>query len=255
MIDRSMSAFALETRFEFLRLARQPAYLVPLFAFPLAFYYLFGISMNATQQYHGAPVAVYMLATYGAFGVIGAALFGFGISLALERGSGWLVLRRASPMQLWSFLTAKLLAALAFSLAVALALQAMGVALGGVRIPVHTALELDGVLVAGAIPFCAMGFAVGMLAPPNGAAPIVNLLYLPMSFLGGLWIPAALLPKAFSSLVPWMPTYHFGRLALGVLGISHAGASDVLALAAWTVLFIAVAALGWRRDESRGNGE
>ena len=247
-----MKSLAVETRFEVLRLARQPAYLAPLFAFPLAFYYLFGITMN--QHAHlGASAATYFLASYGAFGVIGAALFGFGVTLALERGEGWLVLRRASPMRLSCYLTAKMFAALTFAAGIAVALIVLGVTAGGVRLPLETLFALLGVLVAGATPFCAFGFAIGMTAPSNGASAIVNLLYLPLSFMGGLWIPAAMLPDTFKAIAPWTPTYHFGRLALGALGIGSASALDVAALAAWTCAFLALAAFGWRRDESRGN--
>ncbi len=247
-----LSSFLQETRYELLRLGRQPAYLLPLFAFPLAFYYFFGISMGP-QTHHGTTAAMYLLATFGAFGVIGAALFGFGVSLALERGNGWLVLRRASPMRPASYLTAKMVAALCFASAVAAALELLGELAGGVRLPAHSLLALLGVLVAGAIPFCALGFALGMIAPPNGAPAMVNLIYLPMSFMGGLWIPAALLPAAFKHFTPWMPTYHFGNLALATLGITHASIVDILALVAWTAVFFALAAFGWQRDESRGN--
>jgi len=247
----ALRSFALEVRFELVRLARQPSYVLPLFAFPLAFYYFFGISMG--QRYHGVDASVYLLATYGAFGVIGAALFGFGITLALERGNGWLILRRASPMRLWSYLSAKMVAALGFALAVAVAIELLGALAGGVRLGPQTWLALLGVLVAGAIPFCALGFAIGTLAPANGAPAIVNLIYLPMSFMGGLWVPAALLPATFARIAPWTPTYHFGRLALAAIGVGKASTFDVLALVVWTAVFLALAPFGWRHDESRGN--
>lgn len=246
-----LKSLAVEIRFEILRLARQPAYLLPLFAFPLAFYYLFGISMGG--RYHGTNVATYFLASYGAFGVIGAALFGFGVNLAVERGNGWLVLRRASPMRASCYLTAKMIAAVCFACAVAAALILLGVTAGGVRVPAGTLFELLGVLVAGTIPFCALGFAIGMSAPSNGASAMVNLIYLPLSFMGGLWIPVAMLPATFKHIAPWTPTYHFDNLALAALGIGKASAVDVAALAVWTCAFLALAAFGWRRDESRGN--
>lgn len=259
-MNAAITSLAVETRFEIVRLARQPAYVLPLFAFPLAFYYLFGVAMAHTGNAAHGDNATYFLASYGAFGVIGAALFGFGVTLALERGEGWLVLRRASPMRVSSYLGAKMISALCFSAAIGSALILMGVTAGGVHVSAFTLLRLLAVLVAGAIPFCALGFAIGMTAPSNGASAIVNLLYLPLSFMGGLWIPAAFLPGAFKTIAPWTPTYHFGRLALGALGITNgmqgaspAYATDVAALAAWTCAFLALAAFGWRRDESRGN--
>ncbi|MDQ2908881.1 MAG: ABC transporter permease [Candidatus Eremiobacteraeota bacterium] len=247
----ALRSFGLEVRCELARLARQPSYVIPIFAFPLAFYYLFGITMGG--HYRGVTAATYLLASYGAFGVIGAALFGFGVSLALERSSGWLILRRASPMRLWSYLGAKMLTALCFALAVAAAIEALGAFAGGVRLTPQAWLSLLGVLVAGAVPFCALGFAIGTVAPANGAPAIVNLIYLPLSFMGGLWIPVGLLPATFARIAPWTPTYHFGKVAYAAIGIGTAAPVDIIALALWTAAFLALAAFGWRRDESRGH--
>jgi len=36
--------------------------------------------------------------------------------------------------------------------------------------------------------------------------------------LGGLWIPLASLPPGLAHLAVWLPTYHYGQLALGAIG-------------------------------------
>ena len=82
---------------EFLKLIRVPMFAVSTLVFPLMFYVIFGITF-ADETAGGVGVTTYMLATYGAFGVIGAALFGFGASIATERGQGWMRLKRVSPM-------------------------------------------------------------------------------------------------------------------------------------------------------------
>ena len=51
---------------------------------------------DADRVTAAAVVATYLLATYATFGVIGAALFGFGVGVAVERGQGWMLLKRAS---------------------------------------------------------------------------------------------------------------------------------------------------------------
>src|SRR4051794_24043522 len=83
--------YGLEARSELLKAVRLPAYSLPTLAFPCVFYLFFGIAFGS----HGvgtAPVSMasYLLATYGAFGVIGASLFGFGVGVATERGQGWM---------------------------------------------------------------------------------------------------------------------------------------------------------------------
>ena len=55
------------------------------------------------------------------------------------------------------------------------------------------------ILVCGSIPFCALGLAIGYFAKPNSAPAMVNLIYLPLSFLVGLWIPVQMLPKTLAA--------------------------------------------------------
>ena len=84
---------ALEAWFEVLRVLRTPAFAIPSLAFPVVFYVLFAILLPG--QWGGYQKSAYLLATYGAFGVIGPALFGFGVGLAIERENGWLELKRS----------------------------------------------------------------------------------------------------------------------------------------------------------------
>ena len=49
--------------------------------------------------------------------LIMAALFGFGVGVAVERGQGWLLLKRATPMPPLAYLLAKMATAVAFGLA------------------------------------------------------------------------------------------------------------------------------------------
>ncbi len=78
---------------------------------------------------------VYMLATMGCFGVMADSLFGFGVSLAIERGQGWLQVKRASPMPIAAYFFAKLFSAVVFSTVIMVLLLAVGSAFGGVRLP------------------------------------------------------------------------------------------------------------------------
>ena len=244
-----------ETRAELTKLARLPAYVVPTLAFPLAFYLFFGVAMNSGHGAGATAVATYLLATYGAFGVVGCALFGFGVSVAVERGQGWLLVKRASPMPPSAYIVAKVLTSMTFAAAVVLLLCAFGAAFGGVRLAPGVWLELLVALVLGAIPFCALGLAIGSIAGPNSAPAIVNLVYLPMSFASGLFIPIESLPPAIARFAPVLPTYHLGQIALGTVGAGHGSIAVHLGvLALWAVAASAAAAYGMRRDEGRTYG-
>ncbi len=245
----------LEAKTEFLKAWRLPVYSVFTLAFPLMFYLIFGLTFGG-ESAGPVNVAAYLLATYGAFGVIGASLFGFGVGLASERGQGWLRLKRASPMPPAAYFSAKIVMALAFSLLVVLGLFLMGVLVFGVRLPALTWASLLGTLILGALPFCAFGMAIGYLAGPNSAAAVVNLVYLPMAFASGLWVPLEQLPGFMRSAAPFLPPYHYAQLALGTMGAGQGEPAwlHTAALLGFTVLFLAVALLAYRRDEGRTYG-
>jgi ABC-2 type transport system permease protein len=248
-------AYILESRFEFTKLLRLPSYAFATLAIPVMFYVFFGL-MFGSARVGAVTQATYLLATYGTFGVTAATLFAFGVSIAVERGQGWLLLKRASPMPPFAYFCAKLVTSLAFSVVVVGLLFTLGAAFGGVRLPVHSWLALALALVFGALPMCAIGLAIGSLAGPNSAPGIINMVYLPMSFLSGLWIPIALLPPLVQHVAPWLPAYHLAQLALGAIGAADGSAAwiHVLALLAFTSIAVSAAAIGFRRDEGRVHG-
>src|SRR5690554_281227 len=244
-----------EFRNEVLKNVRMPVFLVSSLAFPLMFYALFGLIFGR-ESVAGVTTATYMLATFGTFGVMGAALFGFGVGVATERGQGWMVLKRASPMPPLAYFAAKTLLAVMMGGLITLLLFVLGGLIGGVSLPLGTLASMFGILVSGAIPFCAMGLAFGYMAGPNSAPILVNLIYLPMGFFGGLWMPLPILPAFIQGLAPWLPSYHFGQLALSPLGAQSIASPwpSVAYLAAFTAIFLALATVLYRRDRGRPVG-
>jgi len=253
---RSMlRVYRVEARQEFLKLMRLPIFAATTVALPLMFYVIFGITF-AGEQARGVGVTTYMLVTYGAFGVIGAALFGFGVSVAVERGQGWMRLKRVAPMPPLAYFVAKVVMSLAVATIIVLAMFVLAATLGGVRLAAGQWVAVGLALVAGALPFSAMGLAFGYLVGPNSAPAVLNLVWLPMAFASGLWIPISQLPDVVQSVAVALPPYHFVQLALGTIGASEGGSPGVHAAAVlgFTVLFLFVAAWGFRRDEGRTYG-
>ena len=240
---------------EVLKLMRLPVFAATTVALPLMFYVIFGITF-AGEQARGVGVTTYMLVTYGAFGVIGAALFGFGVSVAVERGQGWMRLKRVAPMPPLAYFVAKVIMSIAVASIIVLAMFALAATLGGVRLSAGQWVAVGAALVAGALPFSSMGLAFGYLVGPNSAPAVLNLVWLPMAFASGLWIPISQLPDVVQSVAVALPPYHFVQLALGTIGASEGGSPAMhgVAVLAFTVVFLFVAAWGFRRDEGRTYG-
>ena len=193
-LARTVALYAKRAKYELLKNIRIPVYAISTVAFPVMFYVLFGIVLGSGNPANRNETATYILATMGCFGVIAVALFGFGVSLAIERGQGWLQVKRASPMPVAAYFLGKLCSAVVFSAVVMSLLLVIGFTFGGVRMPIATAAKLVGILVAGSIPFSAMGMAIGYFAKPN-SAPRTRKPDLPSHvILSGLWIPLFLLP-------------------------------------------------------------
>ena len=221
-----LRCYWLEAKHELLRLLRTPSFVLPTLLFPPLFYVLFGVLLGGKG---GGEAARYLLATYGVFGIMGAALFGFGVTVAVERERGFLTLKRALPMPPGAYLLAKMAMAMVFAATISLILAVLAVSLAKVSLqPAQWALLLA-INVLGVLPFCAIGLYIGTLVGGSAAPAVVNILYLPMSFLSGLWLPLAMLPAVFARLAPVWPSYHLGQIALKVVG-RDAGGSLVLHL-------------------------
>ena len=245
-----------ETKYEFLKLLRARVYTVSVLSFPIMFYVLFGLLLHSQDAIAGMRVPTYLIATYGTFGVMGASLFGTAAGLASDRGLGWLAVKRASPMPPFAYFWAKVITSMVFSAVMVLALFALGAAFGGVQMPVATFARLFGTLLVGSLPFSAMGLAVGYFTGPNSAAPAINLIYLPMSFGSGLWVPFTFLPKFVKQMALMLPPYHLSQLALGVVGAGagQSAASHWEMLAAFTMICLGVARIGFQRDQDKMYG-
>lgn len=238
-------AYWLEARFEFLRVFRTPAFAVPTLMFPPLFYLLFGLLLN-----HGnAKAAQYLFATYSIFGVMAPSLFGFGVGMAIERERGWLSLKRVAPMPPGAYLSAKMVMAMLFAVIIYAVLASMAFTLGGIRLHAWQWLGVGAVAALGVLPLCALGLLIGTRANASAAPALVNLIYLPMSFLSGLWMPLSMLPAFFSTIAPLWPAYHLAQLALMVVGrIPPTGIATHLA---WLGVFSAICFAIARRAMAR----
>ncbi len=242
-----------ETKYEFLRLLRARAFSLATIGFPVMFYLLFGIVVGNNSGAEGEWRARYLLGTYSIFGLAGVCLFGVCVTFANERALGWLEVKQASPMPAAAYLLSKLLSAAAFAVIIFAILSALGVTLGHVTIPDRQWVHLTLTVLGGVLPFTALGLLLAMLVPPSAATGVVNLIYLPMSFLSGLWIPLGGLPKWISTFAPVFPTWHMGQLALWSLGYGAKWPvwQHVLWLGCFTVVALVLAAVLFGKNAAR----
>lgn len=245
--SRLLRAYFEEARCEVLRYLREPAFLLPIMLFPAVFYLMFGVLLAHGEG--AASTARYMLASYSTFAVMAPGLFGFGVSLALERGGGLLALKRAMPMPPGAYLLGKLAMSVLVAIAVGALLVLLAIALGGVSLSAREVAMLLATDALGVVPFCALGLLVGTLIKGQGAPGLLNLVYLPMAFLSGLWFPLRMMPGFLRELAPIWPSYHLNALSLAAVGMDDGPRlPHVAVLAAFAIASLALAARRLRRN-------
>jgi ABC-2 type transport system permease protein len=247
----TLRIFFTEIRYEILRALRTRAYSLAAIGFPVMFYCLFGLLLNRNETIGSVSVAKYLLGGYAVFGSLGAAIFGIGVGVALDRSAGWLDLKHASPMPPLAYIFSKCSMAIMFSFIIVCVLTTLGVAFGHVHITAIEFLRIATIAALGAVPFSCLGLAMAFTVPPAAAGGIANLVYLPMSFLSGLWVPLQFLPKILQQIAPLFPTYHLAQMMYGALGAPSKGtlAAHLTGLASFTVLMIGVTWIAIHRRE------
>lgn len=244
----ALRVFLIEARMECLRLLRSPSFAVPIIMFPLMFYALFGLVLGNHGHAADPESGRHMLATFVAFGAIAPGLFGIGITVALDRDRGLLQLKRALPMPPGIYLAAKLVTSMVFAAVVTIALMLMAVIVGKVVLELVQWASLFILAVLGVVPFCGLGLMVGTLVKGQAAPAVLNLIYVPMSFLAGIWVPLSVLPHFLAQLAPAWPAYHLVKLAQSAVGDGSAELlPHVLDLVGMAALFFAVARRALRK--------
>jgi len=242
------------TRAGITELVRQPQFWVPSLAFPTMFFVLFGVSA-ADRVVEFLPPGLgseVILAQFLCFGVLSIMFFQFGVGIAEERRLPWEVTLRVLPMGGSTRFAARVMVALAFSVAALVPVVAVAALTTELRLGAGEWVVYLGAVLAGSVPFGLAGITLGYAATPKAALPIANIAFLLLSFLGGLFVPLEGLPDFVATIAPYLPSRHYLDFVLGVIGGREDGGGwrqPAFFLAGWAALFLAAAVGVYRRDE------
>jgi len=199
----------------------------------------------------GIEITTYYVPAIITLAVVSATMQTLAMSLVIAREEGRLKRARGTPMPAWVFIAGRVGNSIVVA-ALMLALVALlGRLLYGVPIPWERAPELLVVLVVGAASFCCLGIALTAAIPSqDAAAPIANVILLPLYFLSGVFIPDDELPSGVIDFANHFPIRPFFQSFFDayVLGSAQTIAWDHLAVVAiWGVggLLLAVRFFRW----------
>ena len=243
---RAAGAYLTEIRFEFMRMLRNPALAVPVVLAPLGLYLLFAVLIAREAIVKDPSLGVFLFSSFSVMAVTMPALFGISASLAMEREMGLMRLKRAQPAPPASWLVAKITSGVAFCMLAYLPMLAAALTTGALPLASGQIVAMSVALIAGSIPFCALGLLIGALVKGSAAPGYANLIYLPGCYLSGMFFP---LPQSMYWQVALWPQAHINHLAIHASGVTTKFTLipmqlSIGALIGFTVLFSAVAL--WR---------
>jgi ABC-2 type transport system permease protein len=149
---------------------------------------------------------------------------------------------------------ARILAALAFALASAGLLVLLALATISVDLDARGWARFATVIALGSVPFALFGIALGYWLTPKGALPVANLLFLGLSYAGGLLSGAGGLPDFVGAVSSYLPTRLWGDLLVAAVQGQPWRLHDAVGLALYAGAFAAAASVGYRRDEGQRFG-
>lgn len=209
--------YAQEMRLELLRLLRTPAFALPMFLLPVGTYWLFAFAVGGEMVAKDPDAGRFMFAGFSVMAVTMAALFATCPNLALEREQGLLTLKRAQPAPPGAWLAAKIVAGVVCGAIAYLPILVLAAATGQAQLDGAQLAAMSAVLVAGTIPFCALGLMLGALTSGSAAPAYANLVYLPGIYLSGLFFP---LPKSMHFQTVLWPQFHLDQLVFAAGGVA-----------------------------------
>lgn len=233
-------------RYETLAFWRNPQSRFFTLALPVIFLVIFVSVFGNHVLANGAKASVFYVPGICALAVIAGSFVNLVIAITVQRESGVLKRRRATPVPAWVLIAGRTLTSVVVSLGVLVVLLLIGRFAYKVNLPTHTLPGLALTAVVGSIAFCCLGYALSTAIHSEDAAqPVVQALILPLYFISGVFIPNINLPTWLHDVAMVFPVQHLAG------GLYHAFApgttgsgivwSDIGVLALWGAAGLAIA--------------
>ncbi len=185
--------------------------------------------------------------------IMQSALFGVVFTLVRLRNQGVLKRLHATPISPRHFLAGSLFTRMILLIMQTYVLLMVGIFVSGVEVAPGNAafwLEVIPLIILGGIVFASLGLAVsGLAKTENTAAPLANIISLPMMFLSGVFIPHSVIPDWVVAFAKWLPLTF---LADGMRAMVNSGetffiqGAPILGLAVWAAICFALAVKAFR---------
>lgn len=240
---RLLSAHSYSQMLEHLR---QPMYVLTTLVFPAMFFWFFGVPNAKTSE-----ASLLLLGSFSCFAILGVVLFQFAIGISQEKNTPWSHYLSILPLPSSLRLIPRVLNSLLVATASVLAVVAVALLCTPLILSEIPWSHFLGALLCGALPFSFLGAALGYAVNSKSIVPLANLVYLPLSFAGGLWMPPSALPSAIQDISKYLPTRYFGEFAWAALLKKPLQNEHIWGLSTYTVIFLVIAIAYFRKNQEQ----
>lgn len=234
-------------RFELVRMFRNARFFILSLVFPVVMFFLIA-GPNRHARVQGIALPVYYLAGMAAWGTMSAVIAG-GARIAAERAVGWNRQLRTTPLSVRTYFGTKVAAGYVMALVSMALVDAAGVALG-VRLPLVHWLVMSGLLLAGLVPFAAMGVLLGHVLSVDAMGPAMGGITALFAIFGGSWGPLAT-SGGLHDFAELLPSYWLVQAGRAAVDGGAWPAKGWVVIAVWTALLTRLAAKAYLRDTGR----
>lgn len=245
-----MKPMIAQCKAELLRTLRNRRFVIFSIVFPVMFYFIFTAAIGNNKQIGGVSWKAYYLMSMTVFGVVGSSMNTMAIRLSNERKMGWVRLIKITPLPSSAYVLSKIAAQAILNLGTILLMFIIGAAVKGVEMPVTEWLGSGLWIWLGAFPFMALGALLGTIRSPEVVQVLAQLIYMGMSFLGGLWTPTSAMSKLLQDIAKWLPTYRLGENAWNIISGAAFNWSGVAILAGYVLVFVGAASYILKKQEA-----
>lgn len=237
---------------EITRLIRNRRTVVFTLVMPPVFFVIFGIQSDFRTHYAFANgnVTAFIAISMAVYGAMLAATSG-GAMVSVERAQGWSRQLRLTPLRPVAYIVTKMLVAMTMGLASVVTVFVVA-AIVGADMPIWIWIATGAIAWLGSSVFAAFGLFMGYLLPSENVMQILGPVLAVLAFAGGLFVPLAD-GGWFAAVAKFTPLY-------GLATVARAPFTDpsfatlavaILNLVVWAGVFIAGAAILFRRDTER----
>jgi ABC-2 type transport system permease protein len=178
------------------------------FSLPVVLLIIFGSIFHGTVGHTGVSYRLYFTAGIIASGIMSTTFVNLGISIVLEREDGTLKRLAGTPMPRAAYFAGKALSCLVIAAIEVAIMLGIGVALYGLKLPGTGGrwLTFTWVFLLGVATCTMLGIAVSSVPRSSrSAAAVLNLPYLVLQFISGVYFPFSSLPKGMQEVAALFP--------------------------------------------------